>query len=64
MKKTAKIALREKSPKDLLSHVQKLKADLQDSKLKHHLGQIKDTSIFAKIRAEISLCLNELAKTK
>ncbi len=64
MKKTAKIALREKSSKDLLSHLSKLKADLQDAKLKHHLGQVKDTSVFAKLKAEISLAFAELAKSK
>lgn len=64
MKKTAKIALREKSEKDLQKHVESLKSQLLETKVKHHMGQQKDTSFFKKVKSELAFVLTLLANKK
>lgn len=62
MKKSVKIDLTSKSSLDLQKRLVSLEQEIVESKVKHHLGQIKDTSIFTKHRSEIALIKQILAK--
>jgi ribosomal protein L29 len=54
MKKTDKIALRQKSPLELKKILTEKNKELVELKSKQFLGNQKDTSVFSKIRYEIS----------
>ncbi len=64
MKKTDKIAYRQKS----LSELQKLLTELNkkfiEAKSKQYLGNQKDTSVFKKIQSEIALVLTLINQNK
>jgi|GEM_PF-4710313 len=64
MKKTVKIDLQDKSALDLQKHLNDKRKELLETKVKHHMGQIKDTSVFNKIRSEVTYCLELLTKAK
>jgi ribosomal protein L29 len=54
MKKADKIALRQKSPLELKKILTEKNKELVELKSKQFLGNQKDTSVFSKIRYEIS----------
>ncbi len=60
MKKTAKIALLEKSHDELLKNIATLKKQLVESKMKLHMGELKDTSVIHRLKSEIAFCLQTL----
>jgi ribosomal protein L29 len=55
MKKTDKIAYKQKSREELVKLLTDLKKKLIESKSKQYLGSLKDTSVFKKIHSEIAL---------
>lgn len=55
MKKTDKISYRQKSPLELEKLLTDLKKNLVENKAKLLTGNQKDTSVFKKIKYEISL---------
>ncbi|MFA6007818.1 MAG: 50S ribosomal protein L29 [Candidatus Shapirobacteria bacterium] len=55
MKKTDKIAYKQKSREELVKLLTDLKKKLIESKSKQYLGNQKDTSVFKKIHSEIAL---------
>lgn len=57
MKKTDKIAYKQKSREELTKQLADLKKKLVESKSKQYLGNQKDTSVFKKIHSEIALVL-------
>ncbi len=63
MKKSVKIDLASKSSKDLVKMLADLHKELVETKVKHHLGQIKDTSVFHKHHRKIAI-INQLLADK
>lgn len=61
MKKSVKIDLAAKSSSDLEKRLVELQKELVETKVKHHLGQIKDTSVFQKRREEFATIKQLLA---
>lgn len=57
MKKTDKIAYKQKSREELVKQLADLKKKLVEAKSKQYLGNQKDTSVFKKINSEIALVL-------
>jgi ribosomal protein L29 len=55
MKKTDKISYRQKSVEELLKNLLDLRKKFIETKAKQATGNQKDTSVFAKIKHEISL---------
>jgi ribosomal protein L29 len=55
MKKTDKIAYKQKSREELVKLLTDLKKKLIEFKSKQYLGNQKDTSVFKKIHSEIAL---------
>jgi len=55
MKKTDKIAYKQKSTEELNKLLQDLKRKFVEAKSKQYLGNQKDTSVFKKIQSEIAL---------
>jgi len=55
MKKTDKIAYKQKSREELVKLLADLKKQLVESRSKQYLGNLKDTSVFKKIHSEIAL---------
>lgn len=62
MKKTDKIAYRQKSPVELKKELTNLGKQLIELKAKHHTGKQKDTSVFKKIKYQIALISTILNK--
>ncbi len=60
MKKTDKIAYKQKTKEELNKLLIELKKKLVESKSKQYLGNQKDTSVFKKIQTEIALILTLL----
>ncbi|HWS48536.1 MAG TPA: 50S ribosomal protein L29 [Candidatus Methanoperedens sp.] len=60
MKKTDKIAYKQKSTAELNKLLAELKKKYIESKSKQYLGNQKDTSVFKKIQSEIALILTLL----
>lgn len=63
MKKSDKIAIKDKSPQELSSLLSGLKKELVENKAKHRLGNLKDTSVFRKINYQLSLITSLLSAT-
>lgn len=61
MKKSDKIALRQKSTDELKIILQNKKKELVELKAKQYTGSLKDTSVFKKTRYEMSLISSLLA---
>ena len=55
MKKTDKIAYKQKSREELIKLLTDLKKKLIEAKSKQYLGNQKDTSVFKKIHSEFAL---------
>jgi ribosomal protein L29 len=55
MKKTDKISYRQKSTEELLKNLLDLRKKFIETKAKQATGNQKDTSVFSKIKHEISL---------
>lgn len=55
MKKTDKIAYKQKTKAELIIILADLKKKLMEAKSKQYLGNQKDTSVFKKIQSEIAL---------
>jgi len=55
MKKTDKIAYKQKTKEELISLLADLKKKFMEAKSKQYLGNQKDTSVFKKIQSEIAL---------
>lgn len=55
MKKTDKISYRQKSPSELTKLLSDLNKKLVETRIKHHTGNQKDTSLIRKIKYEIAL---------
>ncbi|MBU1117674.1 50S ribosomal protein L29 [Patescibacteria group bacterium] len=55
MKKTDKIAYKQKSTEELNKLLRDLKKKFVEAKSKQYLGNQKDTSVFKKIQSEIAL---------
>lgn len=55
MKKTDKIAYKQKTKEELITLLVDLKKKLMEAKSKQYLGNQKDTSVFKKIQSEIAL---------
>jgi ribosomal protein L29 len=60
MKKTDKIAYKQKNKEELQKTLIDLKKKFVEAKSKQYLGNQKDTSIFKKIQSEIALILTLL----
>jgi len=63
MKKTDKISYRQKSPVELQKSLFDLRKDLIEANAKYATGNQKDTSVFKKIKGQISLVLTLLSET-
>ncbi|HEX8923220.1 MAG TPA: 50S ribosomal protein L29 [Patescibacteria group bacterium] len=64
MKKTDKISYRQKSPQDLRDLLFNTKKKLVENRAKLATGNLKDTSVFKKIKYEISLISTILSENK
>lgn len=64
MKKTDKIGLSEKTKAELLNLISAKRKEIVESKTKQFLGNLKDTSIFRKLRREVASMSTYLAKLK
>lgn len=64
MKKTDKIVLTEKTVSELLNLISQKRKEVVESKTKQFLGNLKDTSIFRKLRREVATLSTHLAKLK
>ena len=62
MKKTDKIAYRQKTSQELIKNMSDLRKSLVEAQAKYTTGNQKDTSVFKKIKYEISLILTILAQ--
>ena len=60
MKKTDKIAYKQKTKEELNKSLVELRRKFIESKSKQYLGNQKDTSVFKKIQSEIALILTLL----
>lgn len=64
MKKTDKIGTSQKTRIELLSSIALKNKELVEAKTKQFLGNLKDTSVFRKLRREIAQLSTSLTKTK
>jgi len=64
MKKTAKIGLSEKTATELLTLLSAKRKEIVENKSKQFLGNLKDTSIFRKLRREVATISTHLQKIK
>lgn len=64
MKKTDKIAYRQKSLPELQKLLAELNKKFMEAKSKQYLGNQKDTSVFKKIQSEIALVLTLINQNK
>jgi len=64
MKKTDKIAYRQKSTEELQKLLVQLNKKFVEAKSKQYLGNQKDTSVFKKIQSEIALVLTLINQNK
>jgi ribosomal protein L29 len=64
MKKTDKIALAQKPREELVKLLADLKKKFIEAKSKQYLGSQKDTSVFSKIKYQISLVSTLINKLK
>jgi ribosomal protein L29 len=64
MKKTAKIGLSEKTATELLTLLSQKRKEIVENKSKQFLGNLKDTSIFRKLRREVAKISTSLQKIK
>ena len=55
MKKTDKIAYKQKTKEELITNLADLRKKMMKAKSKQYLGNQKDTSVFKKIQSEIAL---------
>lgn len=55
MKKTDKISYKQKSLSELQKNLSELQKKLVELHIKHSTGNLKDTSLLAKVRYEIAL---------
>lgn len=62
MKKTDKIGLSSKTAAELLNLISVKRKEIVESKTKQFLGNLKDTSIFRKLRREVARLSTSLAK--
>lgn len=62
MKKTDKIAYRQKTTSELIKNVSDLRKNLVEVRAKYSTGNQKDTSVFKKIKYEIALISTILAQ--
>lgn len=63
MKKADKIAYRQKSPTELQKELLDLGKQIVELKAKHHTGNLKDNSVFKKIKYQIALISTILKET-
>jgi len=61
MKKTDKIAYRQKTTSELIKNLSDLRKNLVEVQAKYSTGNQKDTSVFKKIKYEIALISTILA---
>ena len=61
MKKTDKIAYRQKTNSELIKNLSDLRKSLVETQAKYSTGNQKDTSVFKKIKYEIALISTILA---
>ena len=64
MKKTDKIGLSEKTASELLNLLATKRKEIVENKSKQFLGNLKDTSIFRKLRKEVAQISTYLTKQK
>jgi len=64
MKKTDKIGLSEKKASELLALILAKRKEIVENKSKQFLGNLKDTSIFRKLRREVASLSTHLQKLK
>ncbi len=64
MKKTDKIGLTEKTASELITLISTKKKEIIENKSKQFLGNLKDTSVFRKLRREIATLSTHLQKLK
>ena len=64
MKKTDKISYRQKSQDELKKDLLNLRKSLIEANAKYATGNQKDSSVFRKIKRQISLILTLLAENK
>ncbi|MFA7301310.1 MAG: 50S ribosomal protein L29 [Candidatus Shapirobacteria bacterium] len=64
MKKTDKIGLSEKTAVELITLIAAKRKEQVENKSKQFLGNLKDTSIFRKLRREIAVISTHLSKLK
>ena len=62
MKKTDKIAYRQKTSQELIKNLADLRKNLIETQAKYTTGNQKDTSVFKKIKYEIALISTILAQ--
>lgn len=55
MKKTDKINYRQKTKEELHQELTNLSKQLVENRAKHRLGNLKDTSVFKKLKYKVSL---------
>lgn len=64
MKKTDKIGLSEKTATELLTLLSQKRKEIIENKSKQFLGNLKDTSVFRKLRREVAKISTSLQKIK
>jgi ribosomal protein L29 len=64
MKKTDKIGLSEKTASELLNLLATKRKEIVENKSKQFLGNLKDTSVFRKLRKEVAQISTYLTKQK
>jgi ribosomal protein L29 len=64
MKKTDKISYQQKSIEELQKELLNLSKQLVENRAKHRLGNLKDTSVFKKLKYQISLIKTVLTKNQ
>jgi len=64
MKKTDKISYRQKNKEELIKILIEARKKLIETKSKQATGNLKDTSVFAKIRYEIALVSTLIKENK
>jgi len=64
MKKTDKIGLSEKTASELLNLLVTKRKEIVENKSKQFLGNLKDTSVFRKLRREVAQISTYLTKQK
>jgi ribosomal protein L29 len=64
MKKTDKISYQQKPIEELQKELLNLSKQLVENRAKHRLGNLKDTSVFKKLKYQISLIKTVLSKNQ